>query len=75
MNMMEVLFKVKDIMKRDFIEVGKKSDIKSAYNRMVEENKGEIILVDDEGIPIGMFTNNDLARMKRQKDITLEEYL
>jgi PAS domain S-box-containing protein len=73
MNIAEVLFKVKDIMNMDFIKVCIRATIKDISDRMVEENRGEVIIVDDDDKIAGIFTSYDLSIMMKENDLSLEE--
>lgn len=72
MTIDELIFKVKDIMTMDFIEVNKGETIKNASNKMIQQYKDEVLIVDDNHCLVGIFTMKDLARIEKEK-VSYEE--
>jgi PAS domain S-box-containing protein len=69
----ELLYTVKEIMNKQFIKVREDEKIKDALNKMIEANEDEVIVVDAAGLLIGVFTRKDIARIKKNKDISIED--
>lgn len=72
MSIFELIYKVKDIMTDGFIKINKNETIKSALNKMIGFYRDEVIIVDDDGKMIGIFTMKDAAEIKNKK-ISLED--
>jgi transcriptional regulator with PAS, ATPase and Fis domain len=69
----ELLYTVKEIMNKKFIKVKANESIKEAFNKMIEANKDEVLVVDEAGVLIGVFTRNDIAKIKKNKNISFKE--
>ena len=69
----ELFYTVKEIMNKKFIKVKANESIKEALNKMIEANKDEVLVVDQVGMLIGVFTRKDIAKIKKNKDISFEE--
>jgi len=69
----ELLYTVKEIMNKEFIKVKPNESIKEALNKMVEANKDEVLVVDEVGLLIGVFTKKDIAKIKENKKISFKE--
>ncbi|MGV8980071.1 sigma 54-interacting transcriptional regulator [Clostridium sp.] len=69
----ELFYNVKEIMNKKFIKVKADESIKDALNKMIEANKDEVLVVDQAGILIGVFTKKDIAKIKKNKNISFEE--
>lgn len=69
----ELFYNVKEIMNKKFIKVKVNESIKDALNKMIEANKDEVLVVDQAGILIGVFTKKDIAKIKKNKNISFEE--
>lgn len=69
----ELLYTVKEIMNKNFIRVRESESIKDVLNKMIESNKDEVLVVDDKGGLIGVFTRNDIAEVKKDGGISLQE--
>lgn len=69
----EMFYTVKEIMNRKFIKVKANESIKEALNKMIEANKDEVLVVDQVGMLIGVFTRKDIAKIKKNKNISFEE--
>ncbi len=69
----ELFYTVKEIMNKKFIKVNANESIKEALNKMIEANKDEVIVVDQGDMLIGVFTRKDVAKIKQNNDISLEE--
>ncbi|MGE5626774.1 MAG: sigma-54 dependent transcriptional regulator PrdR [Solirubrobacterales bacterium] len=67
MTIDELIFKVKDIMTMDFIEVNKGETIKNASNKMIQRYRDEVLIVDEDHYLKGVFTMKDLARIEKEK--------
>lgn len=67
MTIDELIFKVKDIMTMDFIEVNKYETISNASYKMIKEYRDEVLIVDDQHKLVGIFTMKDLAKIEREK--------
>jgi PAS domain S-box-containing protein len=73
LEILELLYPVKDIMNKQFIKVKGYESIKDTLNKMIEANKDEVIVVDDEEQLIGVFTRKDIAKITSDKKISIEE--
>lgn len=60
-----LLYTVKEIMNKQFIKVKENETIKDALNKMIEENKDEVLVIDKVGELIGVFTRKDVAEIKK----------
>ena len=60
--------KVSEIMSRDLTAVGVSSTISEAMNLMAEKNIGRVLVVED-GIPIGIFTEKDVLKRVMNKKL------
>ena len=60
--------KVNEIITRDAISVGVSSTISEAMNLMAEKNIGRVLVVED-GIPIGIFTEKDVLKRVMNKKL------
>ena len=69
----ELLYTVKEIMNKKIIKVKANESIKQALNKMIEANKDEVLVVDEDGILIGVFTRKDIAKIKKNKEISFQE--
>jgi PAS domain S-box-containing protein len=69
----EMFYTVKEIMNKKFIKVKASESIKEALNKMIAANKDEVLVVDSLGILIGVFTRKDIAKIKKNKNISFEE--
>ncbi len=67
MTIDELIFKVKDIMTMDFIEVNQGETIRDASNKMIKEYRDEVLIVDENHKLTGIFTMKDLARIEKGK--------
>ncbi len=50
-------------MRRELVTVSPDESVREAVKRMVENNVGSILVVDEEGRLLGIFTERDLARL------------
>lgn len=74
----DLLFKVKDIMNKDFIKVLPYDTINYAMNLMIEQFKDEVVVLDENEVLIGLFTRFDLAKIKKKGidfNNSIEEYV
>lgn len=74
----ELIYTVKNVMKRDFIKILKNETISSAFNKMSRLYKDEVLIVDEDDNIIGIFTKNDLYELQNNGDIfedNLENYI
>ncbi|MCA1073919.1 sigma 54-interacting transcriptional regulator [Clostridium bowmanii] len=69
----ELFYNVKEIMNKKFIKIKANESINDALNKMIEANKDEVLLVDQAGILIGVFTKKDIAKIKKNKNVSFEE--
>ncbi|MBU3188979.1 sigma 54-interacting transcriptional regulator [Clostridium bowmanii] len=60
-------------MNKKFIKIKANESINDALNKMIEANKDEVLLVDQAGILIGVFTKKDIAKIKKNKNVSFEE--
>ena len=65
----ELLYTVKEIMNKKFIKVKGNESIKTVLNKMIEANKDEVLVVDEEEVLIGVFTRNDIVQIKKNKEL------
>ncbi len=73
MEISELLFPVKDIMNKQFIKVKGNESIKDTLHKMIEANKDEVLVVDEVEKLIGVFTRKDIAKITKDKNISIEE--
>ncbi|MGH4138523.1 sigma 54-interacting transcriptional regulator [Clostridium sp.] len=73
MAITELFYNVKEIMNKEFIKVNANESIKDALNKMIETNKDEVLVVDQADVLIGVFTRKDIAKIKKNKNISFEE--
>ncbi|QCX34736.1 CBS domain-containing protein [Caloramator sp. E03] len=74
----DIFFKVKDIMNTDFIKVMQNETINDAMNKMIEHFKDEVVVFDEKGNLLGIFTRSDLSKIKRlgiDFNSALEKYI
>lgn len=71
----ELLFKVKDIMTRDFIKVDISESIRKAMDKMIEAYKDEVLVMDEYENLLGIFTRYDISRILKAGNISLDERL
>ncbi|MBZ9633114.1 sigma-54-dependent Fis family transcriptional regulator [Clostridium sp. FP1] len=69
----EMFYTVKEIMNKKFIKVKAGESIKEALNKMIDANKDEVLVVDSAGMLIGVFTRKDIAKIKKNKNISFQE--
>ena len=69
----ELFYTVKEIMNKNFIKVKVNESLKEALNKMIEANKDEVLVVDEAEILIGVFTRKDISKIKKNKDVSLQE--
>lgn len=69
----ELFYTVREIMNKKFIKVTANESINEALNKMVEENKDEVLIVDANQKLIGVFTRKDIAKIKNNKAISTDE--
>jgi PAS domain S-box-containing protein len=72
-NIGEVLYKASEIMDKDFIKVKTGELTVKTLNKMIELNKDEAIIVDEDEKLKGILTRRDFARIKKQKSDSFEE--
>jgi PAS domain S-box-containing protein len=72
-NIGELLYKVRDIMDKEFIKVTTDENNIDTFNKMVEMNKDEAIIVDNNGKLAGIITRKDFAKFKKEKRLSFEE--
>ena len=70
-----MFYTVKEIMNKKFIKVKANESIKEALNKMIEANKDEVLVVDQLGLLIGVFTRKDIAKIKKNKKYPLRKKL
>ena len=61
---------VKDIIgdvKREIISINKDKMVADAVTQLVENEIGALVVVDDEGKPVGMFTERDVLKCWTRK--------
>ena len=75
---------VKDIIgdvKREIISINKDKMVADAVTQLVENEIGALVVVDDEGKPVGMFTERDVLKCwtrkgeRHFKDIKIAEVM
>ncbi len=52
---------VKDIMQKDVVTINQNLRVANAVETMYNKNIGRLILVDDDGIPVGIVTKTDVV--------------
>lgn len=67
MNIAELLYKVKDIMSRDFIKVNNNISVKAVAEVMRSKDRDEVVIVDEDDKLLGIFTRRDLAKIDMVK--------
>ncbi len=63
--------RVLDLVKRPPVTVGVNSSVRDAVRVMFSNSIGSVIVVDDVGRPIGIFTERDLVKLVAQ-DVSLD---
>jgi transcriptional regulator with PAS, ATPase and Fis domain len=66
MSISEIIYKVRDIMLKDFIKVTEDESINNALNKMIEFYRDEVLIEDKEGKLKAIFTMNDVAKIKKR---------
>ncbi|WPC42025.1 sigma-54 dependent transcriptional regulator PrdR [Clostridium sp. JS66] len=66
MSISEIIYKVRDIMLKDFIKVREDESIRNALNRMIESYRDEVLIEDKSGKLKAIFTMNDVAKIKKK---------
>lgn len=66
MSISEIIYKVRDIMLKDFIKVREDETIRNALNRMIESYRDEVLIEDKNGELKAIFTMNDVAKIKKR---------
>lgn len=66
MSISEIIYKVRDIMLKDFIKVREDESIRNALNRMIESYRDEVLIEDKNGKLKAIFTMNDVAKIKKK---------
>lgn len=69
----QLLYKVRDIMNKDFIKVKVGETIDDAMKKMIEYFKDEVLVVDENGGLSGIFTRYDLAKLKKQSTVSFSD--
>jgi CBS domain-containing protein len=67
------------LIRRDVPTVGPNDDLKKAVRKILESDYRRVVVVDDEGRPIGILTVGDivrryLAKNERLREVTIEPY-
>jgi PAS domain S-box-containing protein len=62
----ELIYRVKDIMTKDFIKATVDTSIKDALYMMIEGYKEEVVITDEDHKLRGIFTMNDMAKIKKK---------
>ncbi|GAA0734767.1 sigma-54 dependent transcriptional regulator PrdR [Clostridium oceanicum] len=60
----QLIYTVKDIMNKDFLKIKASSRVSMALDNMLNLEKNEMLLVDDNNNLVGVFTKNDLYKLK-----------
>lgn len=68
-----MFYTVNEIMNKRFIKVKANESIEEALNKMIDANQDEVLVVDHVGMLIGVFTRKDVAKIKKNKDISFQE--
>lgn len=66
MSIAELIYRVKDIMTKDFIKVAVDTSVKEALYMMIEGYKEEVVITDEGHKLQGIFTMNDMAKIKKK---------
>jgi IMP dehydrogenase len=75
---------VKEILgesRREIISIGRGMTVADAVSRLVEDEVGALVVVDDNGKPVGMFTERDVLKCwtrkgdRHFKDIKISEVM
>lgn len=66
MSIAELIYRVKDIMTKDFIKVDVDTSVKEALYMMIEGYKDEVVITDEGHKLQGIFTMNDMAKIKKR---------
>lgn len=66
MGISELIYRVKDIMTKDFIKATVDTSIKDALYMMIEGYKEEVVITDEDHKLRGIFTMNDMAKIKKK---------
>lgn len=66
MSIAELIYRVKDIMAKDFIKVTVDTSVKEALYMMIEGYKDEVVITDESHKLQGIFTMNDMAKIKKK---------
>ncbi|MDW8802454.1 sigma-54 dependent transcriptional regulator PrdR [Clostridium sp. A1-XYC3] len=61
-----IVYKVRDIMTKNFIEVPVSESIKDALDKMIELYRDEVLITNARGNLIGIFTMKDIAKLKNE---------
>lgn len=62
-----IIYKVGDIMSKDFIKVNINETIKDALDKMIELYRDEVLILNENGSLIGIFTMKDIAKIKKKR--------
>ena len=58
-----IMLRVKDVMKEELVSAHRNDPLRNVGLAMAKRNIGQIPLVDDDGVLVGIITERDLARM------------
>ncbi len=64
---------VKEIMTRDVITADEKMDAQAASTKMLNNNIGSLVILNEKGKPSGILTERDLVRKVISKDLSPSE--
>lgn len=70
----DLIYKVRDIMEREFIKVSIDTNIRCALDMMIENYRDEVLIVDSDGKLRGIFTMKDMSEVKK-KGISLDSLI
>ncbi len=63
---------VEDVMTTDVVTVSHEATLRAAVEQLLTERVGSVIVVDDDGYPVGMVTETDVLRAAYETGAPLE---
>lgn len=64
---------VRDLMSTDVVTVPRSATLREAVGNLLEEDVGSVVVVNDEGDPVGILTETDVLRATHETRRSLED--
>jgi CBS domain-containing protein len=66
---------VSDLMRKKLVTIKESASVQEAANKMKEKNVGSLVVVDENGRPLGLITERDLVRKICIRDVYTSEVI